>query len=323
MMMKKWVVGLILFGLIGITLLLSAMTGSDTVYPEVSQTATAIAQVLNHRTDYAMTATQTPMPSPTQEAQLPNYGGGGQSEQINNGNARLSEDTSTQRVVIYTANLRIIAQQPNMAVEQIGMLAEDLGGWIVNSNTSVRNRNQTYGTINVRVPAGQLEYVIGAIKGYAVTVTSEMISGDDVTNQYVDMASRLKNLQASETQLQDIMQTADDVEAVLATFRELTRIRGDIESIQGQLSYYDESSTFSAVSVNIDPLIPMSTPYQQPEWNPSKTVDNAIDELEHTTQNVIDGLIHLVIVGGPFALIVLIFGGIGLKIGWAIWKRKR
>lgn len=163
------------------------------------------------------------------------------------------------------------------------------------------------------------------IKGYAISVTSEVISGDDITNQYVDMASRLKNLQTSETQLQLIMEDAVNVDDVLATFRELTRIRGDIESIQGQLSYYDESSTFSSVSVNVNPFIPTPTQrvYVEPEWNPSDTVDSALVELEYTTQNLIDELIRVVIVGGPFAMILLIMLGIVSTIGWTIWRIRR
>lgn len=86
---------------------------------------------------------------------------------------------------------------------------------------------------------------------------------------------------------------------------------------------YSDKSPFSSVSVNVDPLVPTATPYVAPEWNPSDTVDNAIVELENTTQNLIDSVIRFVIVGGPFAIMLLIIGFVGSRIGWLIWKRGR
>ncbi len=320
-MMKKRVIGFMGLGLIVTSLLLSSLVNQPNAQ--------------DNRSVYSM-GSSTPMPTatamsyqilqPTQQA-LPVATMTVASQIIENRNQPNNQETVIQpkRIVIYSATLRIVADDPDITVDEIGILAEDLGGWIVNSNTNDRGNKQHYGTINIRVPAGQLAYVVDTIKGYAVSVTSEVISGDDVTNQYVDMASRLKNLQSSERQLQLIMEDAVNVDDVLATFSELTRIRGDIESIQGQLSYYDESSTFSSVSVNVDPLIPTPTPrvYVEPEWNPSDAVDSAFVELEHTTQKLIDDLIRVVIVGGPFALILLITFGSISGIGWTIWKARR
>jgi len=330
--MKKWTIGAILIGLISITFLLSVLTTSGST-PDIEITATTIAHTMQAR-NYQSTGTPMPTPSPHRDGNQPLPAATmtvasqilDQREQDTNSDGIPdSQPADIQRIVIYTATLRIVADDPDVTVDQIGTLAEDLGGWIVNSNTSTRSNNHMYGVINVRIPANQLEHAVETIKGYSLSVTSEVISGDDVTNQYVDMASRLKNLQASETQLQSIMETAVNVDDVLATFRELTRIRGEIESIQGQLSYYDESSTFSSVSVNVDPFIPTPTPQVivTPEWSPVNAVDDALVELEHTTQNLIDNLLRALIVGGPFALILMIAGLIGGRVGWVIWKRGR
>ncbi|GEM_PF-3051815 len=337
--MKKWTLGTILIGIVVISFTLSVIiTIGITPNPQLDMTRTAIGEA-NSTTEYLIRATQssshqgmltvisTGTPMPAMNA-LPAATMTVASEILEDRNQRSddaqSEPNQQKRIVIYSATLRIVANDPDFAVDQIGVLAEDLGGWIVNSNVDSRTNNRMYGVINVRVPAEQLEYVVETIKGYGVSVVSEVISGNDVTNQYVDMASRLKNLQASETQLQAIMQSTDNVTDVLATFRELTRIRGEIESIQGQLSYYDESSTFSSVSVNVDPFVPTPTPrvYIEPEWNPSETIASALDELEDTTQNVIDNLIRFAIVGGPFVLILTIIGLIGSRIGWMLWKRR-
>lgn len=333
--MKKWMLGLTLLGLIGTSLLLSAMT-PDGGNLQLDITRTTISQQ-NTTTEYLIQATQTasgdyglmatspstPAMTATavsnlmgQEQNLPNTGGG-------NGQPIDNPIPQSKRVVIYTANLRIVANAPNEVIEQIGALIEDLGGWIVTSNANSQSNNRVYGTISVRVPAGQLNYAVETIKGYGVSVTSEVISGSDVTNQYVDMSSRLRNLQATEAQLQNIMEEAEDVQGVLAVFNELSKIRGEIESIQGQLNYYDESSAFSSLSVNVDPVIPTPQSAVTPVWNPSNAVDTALVELEHNIQQFVDGTIHFVIISGPFILMLLVIGGLIARIGWSVWKRKR
>lgn len=343
--MKKWVIGLIILGILTLTLVLSAMTmPSSNMAIDISRTqianlnTTTEAQI--RATSYASTyGSATPAPTMNASQPLPaatmTVAAQIIAEREASGIDNSSQNTTTdqiqsKRIVIYTANLRITADDPDGVIDDIGILAEDLGGWIVTSNTNSRpdgfENYRTSGTIQVRIPADQLNYAVDVIKSYALVVTSEVITGEDVTNQYVDMAGRLKNLQASEDQLQLIMQAAEDVGDVLATFNELTRIRGQIESIQGQLSYYDESSTFSGVTVNVDSQIPTPTPipeYRKPEWNPSETVDSALEELEGTVQKSIDGLIRFAIVGGPFLLIFLIISGIVLKISLSVWQRTK
>lgn len=318
-MMKKWMIGLILFALLSITVLLSALTSSED--PTLSATKTAIAEA-NTTTEALIFATQTAsgyaysatVAAAPIQATMASSG--------NNNRNQPEQNTQQQkRIVIYTANLRIIADSPDIVIDQIGRLIEDLGGWIVTSNANTQSNKRTSGTISVRVPAAQLDYAVETIKSYGVSVTSETISGSDVTNQYVDMSSRLKNLLASETQLLAIMNDAENVEGVLAVFTELTRIRGDIESIQGQLNYYDESASFSSLSVSVDPMIPTSEPYVAPEWHPSNAIDDALVDLEHNIQQMADGLIHFTIASLPFMLIFILAVGMILRIGWWVWKQ--
>lgn len=319
--MKKWMIGLILFALLSMTVLLSALTSSED--PSLSATKTAIAEA-NTTTEalifatqtasgYAYSATATAAPI---QATMASSG--------NDDRNQVQPEQNTQqqkRIVIYTANVHIVADNPDIVIGQIGLLIEDLGGWIVTSNANIQSNKRTSGTISVRVPAAQLDYAVETIKSYGVSVTSETISGSDVTNQYVDMSSRLKNLLASETQLLAIMNDAENVEGVLAVFTELTRIRGDIESIQGQLNYYDESSSFSSLSVSVDPMIPTPEPYVAPEWHPSNAIDDARVDLEHNIQQMTDGLIHFTITTLPIVLIFVIAAGMILRISWWVWKQ--
>ncbi len=66
----------------------------------------------------------------------------------------------------------------------------------------------------------------------------------DVTAEYVDLESRLNNLKAVETQLLEIMETADTVEDTLAVYTELSDTRTEIEVLEGQIRYLDNQQIF-------------------------------------------------------------------------------
>ena len=79
----------------------------------------------------------------------------------------------------------------------------------------------------------------------AVEVRDEKVSGDDVTAEYVDLSSRLKNLEAAEEQLRDILARAEKTEDVLAVFNQLTAIRGEIEQVKGRMQYLSQSAALA------------------------------------------------------------------------------
>lgn len=213
-----------------------------------------------------------------------------------------------ERVILKDATLNITVADVAGRIVEIGSMAEGMGGWIISSSTSQRTAYngeiQTSGTINVRVPAERLTEALDRIKEGAEAVNTEAINGRDVTSQYIDLASRLANLEAAETQLQSIMESSTKVEDVLNVFAQLVSTRGEIESIKGQLQYFDEASTFSLVQVTLNP--PAVSPVVQPTigWSPVETMERAIGMLIEIAQGTVDLLITLVIVVLPPLLVI-------------------
>lgn len=231
---------------------------------------------------------------------------------------------NTERIVIYTANLRLVVADPLLVVDQLFALTESLGGWVVDFNMSTRPHDDRYdeisGTVRLRIPALELQDALNEIKRMALVVLNESLISDDVTTQYVDMNSRLANLERSEEQLRSIMDEAESVEEILLVFSELTRIRGQIESIQGQLNYYDEAAAYSLIRVDL--LAPTPTPTPTPtlspseivRWNPINTAGGAVGDLGSILQNIADFVIRVLIVWLPFVLL-------GWFILWLIYRR--
>ena len=101
----------------------------------------------------------------------------------------------TQRMVVQTAELTIVVQDVKVRVSQLEQMASSMGGNVVSENIG-----QTYapdGTqvpdaqIVFRVPSGQLNTALDQVKKGAVDVQDETRTGVDITNQYVDLQSRL------------------------------------------------------------------------------------------------------------------------------------
>ena len=108
------------------------------------------------------------------------------------------------------------------------------------------------GSISIRIPAENYDKTIAELRKLAKSITNESTSSQDVTEEYTDLASRVKNLEATETQLLKIMESANKTEDVLAVQRELTQVRGEIEQAKGRLQYLERTTSTSLIQISLD-----------------------------------------------------------------------
>ena len=228
-----------------------------------------------------------------------------------------------QRLVIQNADLAIVVADPKARMAAIEAMAKRLGGYVVSSNLSQvwtnNNLRVPEGSIVIRVPAENLTDALDEIKTGVVEVQYENRSGQDVTDAYVDLESRLRNLQVAEAQLVRIMDAATDTEDVLQVFNQLTSIRGQIEQVKGQMQYYEQSAALSSISVRV---IAEQTiqPIEIAGWKPQGAVRDAIQSLIFFLQDFVDFLIWFALYTLP--KLILIFGPIGL-VAWLIVRAVR
>ncbi len=176
----------------------------------------------------------------------------------------LAQALVADRMVIRNGTLSLVVQETARAIDQASQLTDDMGGYVVSSRTWQEGK-KVAGTIAIRVPAESFSAAMAALKAMAAEVVTEEVSGKDVTEEFVDLSSRLQNLQATEEQLLKVMQKATQVNDVLSVQRELTRVQGEIEQIQGRKQYLERSSATSLIQVTLrevglDINITVSTP---------------------------------------------------------------
>ncbi|MGQ9815785.1 MAG: DUF4349 domain-containing protein [Candidatus Roseilinea sp.] len=174
------------------------------------------------------------------------------------------------RVVIRNASLTLVVGDPLAQMDAVTRMAGELQGYVASSSTSKYQQGVRV-TITLRVPSEQFEEALRRLRALAVEVREEEIPGQDVTAEYTDLNSRLKNLEAAEAQLREIMDNATNTEDVLAVFNELTRIRGEIEVTKGRMQFLAQSAALATINVTLLPDA-LAQPVQIAGWRPEGVI---------------------------------------------------
>lgn len=159
-------------------------------------------------------------------------------------------NTATEPMIVRTASMSLIVEDVARSIDQISNLAKSRDGYVVSSGVW-RSGDRLVGNISIRVAVYSFDATIMALRGLAAEVTSETTSSRDVTEEYVDLQAKLRNLQAAEEQLLRLMEKAEKVEDILAIQRELTQTRGEIEQTQGRMQYLEKTSSSSLIEVSL------------------------------------------------------------------------
>lgn len=214
-----------------------------------------------------------------------------------------------ERMVIQNADLAIIVADVDARTKVIGDMAESMGGFVVSSNMYQSYTNDgtlvPESTVVIRVPSEKLEEALKLIKADVVEVQSENRSGQDVTAEYVDLTSRLKNLEAAEAQLDEIMQNATETEDVVNVFNQLVYYREQIELVKGQMKYYEQAAALSAISVRIIAEATIQ-PIKIAGWEPKGVARDAVQNLIYFYQDFADFMINFVIFTLPALITIAI-----------------
>jgi len=220
------------------------------------------------------------------------------------------------RMVIKNASLSIVVEEPAVTMELIGSLAESLGGYVVSSNLyrvqTDSGQEIPEASIMVRVPAESLDQALDEIKSGAGQVLRENVSGQDVTQEYTDLASRLRNLERAEEQLVEILEASYSTDDVLSVYNRLVDIREQIEVIKGQMQYYEQSAALSSISVDIQANEAVQ-PLKIGNWQPVGVAKKAIQALINTVKVLANALIWIGLYILPVALVLF------FPIRW-IWR---
>jgi len=232
--------------------------------------------------------------------------------------------TAVERLVIQNADLSVVVIDPEAKMDEIGKMAEDMGGFVVSKNvfqtTTGNNIRVPEGNITVRVPAENLEQALEQIKSDAVEVQNENRSGQDVTRDYVDLKSRLKTHEQAAEQLSKILEEKTESAEVIDVFNQLVYHREQIEMLKGQINYYEEAAALSAISVHVSAEETLQ-PLEIAGWRPAGVARDALQTLINFFQGFANFLIWLIILIIPAGLLILVLLWVVWRIFRFVWRK--
>jgi len=215
-----------------------------------------------------------------------------------------------ERMIVRNGDMSLVVDDVVDARDEIAQLAARFDGYVVSSRISGEEQDMR-GWISIRVPDNKFEQALAELRNLAVRVTSESTDSRDVTEEYIDLQSRLKNAEATESQYLALLEEAK-VEDAIRIYELLHQVRREIEQIKGRMQYLERTSSMSLISVRLEPEV-TARPLVRAGWS-------ALEALKSAVRGI-------VIFGqwlGTIALWVLIFIPIwGTILGIIYWRRRR
>lgn len=220
-----------------------------------------------------------------ESAALPNAGGGDMTS-LKMGRSGImppSQDYApapevTDRKVIQESDVSLLVKDVRKSADAIIGQATQLGGYMVNSYFNNPGEAPS-ATVTVRVPATKLTDYLSFLRSHGVKVVSENLSGQDVTDQYVDINSRIATLLTTKVKFEQILAQATEVSDILNINQQIIGIQNQIDSYKGQQQYLDKSAQSSRVTIYLS-TDEYSLPYAPSEtWRPEVIFKQAVRSL--------------------------------------------
>jgi hypothetical protein len=184
----------------------------------------------------------------------------------------------TDRKIITEGYLSLQVTNVEQTIDLVKAKSTELGGYLVNSQIS-RQEFSDSATVSVRVPSEKVEEFISYAKENAVKVVSENTSGSDITDQYVDLDTRLAQLTEQKAKLEAILKSAVTVQDIMAVQPYITQIQSEIDSVKGQTNYINGATKASLVTMYLS-TDELSLPYTpEMSWRPQVIFKNAMRSL--------------------------------------------
>ena len=223
----------------------------------------------------------------------------------------------TQPMIAESASLTIVANNYRQAAASVEGLATARGGYIEKLDSQAESGSAKQTSVTLRVPAKSLDALLGDLRKLGA-VQQEARQNEEVTDQYVDLDARLTSAQASEKRLLEMLQTrAGKLSDVLDVERELTRVRGDVESMQGQKALLQHRVQYATVDLQLQEEYRAQL---GAKTSPLSSLHNAlIDGLQNLEAGVMAILTFALAYGPSLVLWIAVLG----VPTWLLWRRRQ
>ncbi len=154
-----------------------------------------------------------------------------------------------ERKLIKTGNIEFEVSSVTETKERIASLVNESGGYISSDNQNNYGGGPRFEQV-VRIPSDKLDDFVTRIEALAKKVDSKSISTQDVTEEFIDVETRLATKKELEARYRDLLKQAKTVKDIIEVEAQLNNVRGEIESMEGRLKYLNSQVSYSTLTVS-------------------------------------------------------------------------
>ncbi|MGE6717134.1 DUF4349 domain-containing protein [Peribacillus frigoritolerans] len=228
------------------------------------------------------------------------------------------EGMTDERKVIHQAQLELKVKNLEKAQMKIENKVAEYGGYVVESNVYREDEELVEGTITVRVPEAHFQDFLTDSEGEASEVVGRNVTGQDVTEQYVDLKARLKSKRAVEERLLAFMKDAEKTEDLLKISSDLAVVQEEIEQLTGQIKYLENQTSYSTVTITLSQDRIVVPGIDNKELNTWERTKKQLATSANLLLKAGSGIIVFIIGNLP---ILIILGGAVAVVHWVIKRR--
>lgn len=211
------------------------------------------------------------------------------------------------RKILRNAELTLEVSDPGTAQRKITSIAESLGGFVVLSESKQRQsegKQDLVVNVVVRIPAQQFDAALNEIRSQGTSVIQEKATGQDVTEEYIDLEARIRTQKALELQFLEIMKQANKVADALEVQRQIADVRTEIEKLEGRKRFLENRATLSTITVNLQ----TPTPIVVSTSGFGRNIREAVADSITVAGAIVLFLIRFVIVMVPILVLIILPG---------------
>lgn len=172
--------------------------------------------------------------------------------------------SAEKRKVMYEANVKMRVKNLKQARKQIDEYIRKKEGYLVDASRN-RDGKSVNGQMVYRIPRPSFYPFLGYLEKVAKEIPSQNISGQDVTEEYVDLESRLKAKKAVEKRLLHLMEEAKSTKDLLQVSERLAQVQEEIEQLKGRMNYLDHRTVYATVTIHATQEAPLGSPEETPD----------------------------------------------------------
>lgn len=216
--------------------------------------------------------------------------------------------------LIYKANLTMEVEDYGKAQSEVRNLVTLAGGYIIGFTENMSDYEKG-GNFVMKVPAAGFSPFLDKLEEIKNKGIQRSIEGQDVSEEYVDLESRLKAKQLMETQYINFMSKATKSSDLVAFANELGAIQESIEQIKGRMRYIDQNVSFSTVELRLYQSGSGIVDIQKKEQEPLLTrASDALSKSLHVLSVMFQGLFVFLAAALPVLVVLVVIAAVVLFI---------